>query len=148
MVALVRGTLILAVLLVLPACGIELAPTGLECQRMPADGGEEREGEDPLAPGGPFEGVNVSGLTAADVGEIAENAGFGVTYRNSYTVGDQPDTGAAGYSECWCVPPTGRVSGVSYDSIGRVIVMVESGEHHTTVRPQPEMGWGCEANVS
>jgi len=111
---------------------------------MPANGGEAREGEDPLAPGGPLEGVNVSGLTAAAVGEIAEDAGFGVTYRNHYKVGAQPETGSEGYSECWCVPPTGRVSGVSYDAIGRVIVLVESGEHHTTVRPQPEAGWGCD----
>ena len=116
---------------------------------MPADGGEEREGEDPLAPGGPLEGVNVSALTAAAVGEIAEDAGFGVTYRNHYKVGDQPDEGGStGYSECWCVPPEGRVMAVAYDSIGRVMVAVDSGEHRSAVRPQPELGWGCKQDAS
>ena len=142
-----RLILVSAVLL-LPACGVELAPAGLECQRVPADGREEREGEDPLAEGGPLEGVNVSALTAAAVGEIAEDAGFDVTYRNHYKVGDQPDEGATGYAECWCVPPEGRVMAVAYDSIGRVMIAVDSGQHRTTVRPQPEMGWGCNPNAS
>ena len=44
--------------------------------------------------------------------------------------------------------PDGRVMGVAYDSIGRVMVAVDSGEHRTTVRPQPEMGWGCEPDAS
>lgn len=35
---------------VMASCGFELGPTtGLECQRMPAGGGELREGEDPMA---------------------------------------------------------------------------------------------------
>jgi hypothetical protein len=143
--ALVRVILV-SVVLLLPGCGVELAPTGLECQRTPADGREEREGEDPLAPGGPLEGVSVSALTPAAVGEIAEDAGFGVTYRNHYTVG--PEGGSTGYAECWCVPPEGRVMAVAYDSIGRVMVAVDSGQHRTAVRPQPEMGWGCRQDAS
>lgn len=142
-----RGIVLLAPLL-LASCGFELNPTGLECQRTPADGRELREGEDPLASDGPLGGIDVAAMNAAEVGELAEQAGVGVTYRYSYDVGEQPDTGSQGYAECWCTPPDGQVSDVVYDSIGRVVVMVDSGEHRAAVRPQPQLGWGCEANAS
>jgi hypothetical protein len=132
-------------LALLSSCGVELVPTGLECQRTPAGGHQLREGEDPLAPGHVLAGRDVASMSAEAVGDIVEEAGLGVTYRYSYKVGPQPEAGGAtGYSECWCVPPPGRVMGVSYDTIGRVIVVVESGEHRDSVRPQPERGWGCE----
>lgn len=83
-------------------------------------------------------------MSAEAIGDIVLDAGLGVTYRNHYLVGEQPESGSTGYSECWCIPPPGRVSGVAYDTIGRVVVMVESGEHRDSVRPQPERGWGCE----
>jgi len=139
-----RGSLILVTVFV-ASCGLTLeAPTGLECQRTPAGGGERREGEDPLAEGGPLADLPVSDMTATAVGAEAEEAGFGVTYRYSYDVGPQPETGSVGYAECWCVPPPGgEVEAVAYDSIGRIIVMVDSGEHRDSVRPQPELGWGC-----
>jgi hypothetical protein len=128
------------------ACGlVPEAPEGLECQRMPADGRDLRTGEDPLAPGGPLADLPVTEMTARAVGERAQQAGFEVTYRYEYLVGPQPEVGAAGHSECWCVPPPpGQVSGIFYDSIGRIIVMVDSGEYLEAVRPQPEQGWGCE----
>ena len=113
-----------------------------------ADGREERGGEDPLAEGGPLEGVNVSALTAAAVGGIAEDAGFDVTYRNHYKVGDQPEERLHGLRRMLVRAPEGRVMAVAYDSIGRVMVAVDSGEHRTTVRPQPEMGWGCNPDAS
>ena len=135
-----------AVAFLLAACGlVPETPAGLECQRMPAGGGELREGEDPLAAGGPLAGLPVTEMAAADLGARAEELGLGVTYRYHYDVGAQPESGSQGYSECWCVPPPpGRVTGVSYDAIGRIIVMVDSGEARDTVRPQPVEGWGCE----
>jgi hypothetical protein len=138
---------LLLILAVFPvaACGlVPEAPTGLECQRMPAGGGELREGEDPLAQGGPLAGLPVTDMEAAEVGARAVELGFDVTYRYMYDVGPQPESGGSGYSECWCVPPPpGRVFGVSYDSIGRIVVMVDSGEQRDSVRPQPVQGWGC-----
>jgi hypothetical protein len=139
-------TLALASVL-LASCGLGDPGGGLECQRMPPDGREVREGEDPLAPGGPLAGRKVEAMTAAAVGEVAEDAGFEVTYRYSYDVGPQPESGSTGYAECWCVPPPGRVYSVAYDSIGRVVVLAE-GEPRDSVRPQPELGWGCEADAS
>ena len=135
-----------AVAFLLAACDlVPEAPAGLECQRLPSDGGELREGEDPLAAGGPLAGLPVTEMAAADLGARAEELGFGVTYRYHYEVGDQPESGSQGYSECWCIPPPpGRVTGVSYDAIGRIIVMVDSGEARDSVRPQPVEGWGCE----
>lgn len=137
-------------LLFVASCGlVQEAPAGLECQRTPAGGGELREGEDPLAPGGPLADVPVSEMTAEAIAARAERAGFEVTYRYSYDVGPQPETGSQGYAECWCVPPPpGDVEAVAYDSIGRIIVMVDSGEHRDSVRPQPELGWGCEDEPS
>lgn len=130
----------------LASCSLVLeAPVGLECQRSPAGGGELREGEDPLASGGPLAEIPVSEMTADAVGDHAQEAGFEVTYRYQYDVGPQPESGSSGYAECWCVPPPpGRVSAVAYDSIGRIVVMVDSGEHRDAVRPQPELGWGCD----
>ena len=135
---------------VLASCGlVPEAQVGLECQRTPAGGGELREGEDPLAPGGPLADVPVTEMTADAVGEQARQAGFEVTYRYEYDVGPQPESGSTGYAECWCVPPPGgEVYAVTYDSIGRIIVMVDSGEHRDAVRPQPRLGWGCEEESS
>lgn len=136
--------------LLLASCGlVPEPPAGLECQRTAAAGGELREGEDPLAPGGPLAEVPVTEVTADAVGERAQQAGFEVTYRYEYDVGPQPESGSTGYAECWCVPPPpGQVYVVAYDSIGRIIVMVDSGEHRDAVRPQPELGWGCEGDPS
>jgi hypothetical protein len=127
------------------ACGlVPEEQVGLECQRSLPDGREAREGQDPLAEGGPLEGLPVTEMTAETVGQRAEAAGFGVTYRYQYDVGPQTGNGSSGYSECWCVPPPGEVFAVAYDSIGRVIVMVQADEARDTVRPQPVRGWGCE----
>ena len=115
---------------------------------MPAGGGEVREGEDPLAPGGPLADLPVTEMTAEAIAAKADEAGFEVTYRYSYDVGPQPASGSQGYSECWCIPPPpGEVYAVAYDSIGRIVVMVDSGEHRNEVRAQPKQGWGCDGDV-
>jgi hypothetical protein len=138
---------LVASLLSLSACVSVPENVGLECQRAPANGQEVREGEDPLAPGGPLAGRDVAAMNAAAVGDIAEAAGFEVTYRYSYDVGPQPEHGSMGYAECWCEPPPGRVYAVAYDSIGRIVVMADSGQSRDAVRPQPTMGWGCEGEA-
>ena len=98
-----------------------------------------------MAEGEPLAGLNLAEMSPAEVGDIATDAGVGVTWRYEYDVGEQPESGSAGYAECWCVPPPGgRVFAAAYDSIGRIIVFVDSGEHRAAVRPQPELGWGCE----
>ena len=136
------GLLIAALLIT--GCGLMDPGGGLECQRMPPGGGELREGQDPIAPGGPLAGLNVEAMTADAIGARAEEQGFGVTYRYSYDVGPQPESGSTGYSECWCIPPPpGPVYAVAYDSIGRIVVMVE-GPPRDSVRAQPERGWGCD----
>jgi hypothetical protein len=143
-----RVALALVLLWLLTACGLELAPSGLECQRIPADGGEVREGQDPQAEGHVLAGRDVTDMSAEAVGRVVEQGGLGVTYRYHYLVGEQPDNGSGGYSECWCVPPPGPVSSVAYDAIGRVVVFVDSAEHRDSVRPQPERGWGCDDAAS
>lgn len=143
-----RGALILIPLVALAVTGcdgFELGPSGLECQRMPADGGDLSQGRDPKAQGEPLAGLNLGAMSAAEVGDVATEAGLGVTWRYEYLVGEQPESGANGYAECWCAPPPGgRVTDAAYDSIGRIIVFVDSGEHRSTVPPQPRLGWGCE----
>ena len=142
------GVLVSLIALVVTGCGaFELAPSGLECQRMPAGGGDLSQGRDPKEQGEPLAGLNLGAMSAAEVGDVATEAGLGVTWRYEYGVGEEPEpgAGASGYAECWCVPPPGgRVTDAAYDSIGRIIVFVDSGEQRSTVRPQPEFGWGCE----
>jgi hypothetical protein len=135
---------LLAAALLMTGCGLMDPGGGLECQRMPLGGGELRQGEDPLGPDGPLAGLDVETMTAGAIGARAEEAGLGVTYRYSYDVGPQPESGSTGYSECWCIPPPqSPVSAVTYDSIGRIVVMVE-GPARDSVRAQPERGWGCQ----
>jgi hypothetical protein len=135
---------LLALSLFAVGCGMDFS-SGLECQRTPADGRDLSEGRHPLAEGEPLAGLDASAMTAAEIGAAAEEADLGVTYRYYYDVGEQPESGAVGYSECWCVPPPGgQVTDVLYDSIGRVIVMVDSGEHRSSEGSQPRRGWGCE----
>jgi hypothetical protein len=143
-----RGAVIV-VALVATGCGLIPEPSvGLECQRTPPDGREVREGEDPLAEGGPLANLPITEMDAEAVGQEALEQGFGVTYRYMYDVGPQPENGATGYSECWCIPPPdGEVSGAAYDSIGRVVVFVDSTQHRDSVRPQPVQGWGCEGGI-
>ena len=144
------GRCLILLPILLASCSlVPEAPAGLECQRTPVGGGELREGEDPLAPGGPLDDVPVTEMTAGAVGQQARQAGIEVTYRYEYDVGPQPESGSSAYAECWCVPPPrGEVYAVAYDSIGRIIVLVDSGEHRDAVRPQPEQGWGCEDEPS
>lgn len=145
-VRLLVGLAMLSILSV--GCGFELAPSGLECQRTPADGRDLSEGRHPLADDEPLAGLDVRSMGAAEIGDAAVDAGLGVTWRYSYDVGEQPETGSVGYSECWCVPPPGgAVIDVAYDSLGRIVVLVDSGEHRTSVGPQPRLGWGCDSDT-
>ena len=106
--------------------------TGLVCQRGVGPGGPAREG-DPRAPGEPLAEVDVTAMTPAQAGEAAVDAGLAVTWRYTYKVGPPLEEGWQGYSECWCVaPPDGRVTDVSYDSTGGLILFVDSGQ---TSRP-------------
>jgi hypothetical protein len=132
------------------ACGgIEFGQTGLECQRQPPDGVDRSQGRDPTANGEPLANLDLEAMTAEEVGEVATDAGFGVTWRFEYRVGQQPESGGSGYAECWCVPPPGgRVTDAAYDSLGRIVVFVDSGEHRSSVRAQPRLGWGCDEEVS
>lgn len=128
--------------------GLPWAGEGLACQRPPPGGAEVRTGN-PLAAGEPMAGLDVTTMTAAEVGAEAIDRGLTVTWRYSYRIGERTGDGEAGYSECWCVaPPDGRVTGVAYDSFGRLIVLVDSGLALSTVRGQPREGWGCAEGLS
>ena len=117
--------------------------TGLACQRDAAPGAVVQEG-DPLDPGQPLAGLDVAAMNAIEVGHAAVDAGLAVTWRYGYAIGPPMEGGSQGYSECWCIPPPdGRVSGVAYDSIGALVVFVDSGQTMAAARPQPRLGWGC-----
>jgi hypothetical protein len=116
--------------------------TGIVCQRGLRPGDVVREG-DPLAPGQPMAGMDVTSMTPADVGVAAVGRGLAVSWRYGFDIG--VGDGASGYSECWCVaPPAGRVTDVLYDSTGALIVFVDSGQVLAAPRQQPHLGWGCE----
>ena len=117
--------------------------TGLACQRVAsAPDGADRDALDPLAPGEALEGLDVTSMTAAQVGDAAVDAGLEVTWRFTFDIGEP--NGHRGYSECWCVPPpAGSVSHVVYVGANSLIVFVDSGEVLAAPRGQPREGWGC-----
>ena len=119
--------------------------TGIVCQRGVGSG--EARGDDPLAPGEPLAGLDVTSMTAAQVGTAAVERGLAVTWRYGFDIGEAH--GATGYSECWCIaPPEGRVTQVLYDSTGALIVFVDSGQVLPVPRQQPRLGWGCEESTA
>ncbi len=67
--------------------------------------------------------------------------GLCVNWRFQYRTDDQ----GRGYSEYWCTPPRGVITGASPDSNGHLTVDVEPlGDPILPVRPQPPVGWGCD----
>jgi hypothetical protein len=117
------------------------ANTGLECQRSAPPGAVVRDG-DPTAVGEPLAGLDVTAMSAAEVGQAADAKGLAATWRYTFDIGEADGTN--GYSECWCVPPPdGRVTDLAYDSAGRVVVFVSSGQVLVEPRRQPRQGWGC-----
>jgi hypothetical protein len=115
--------------------------TGIVCQRGVGSGDVIRDG-DPLAPGEPMAGLDVTSMTAAEVGAAAVDRGLAVTWRYEFDIGEAH--GVNGYSECWCMaPPAGQVTQVLYDSTGALIVFVDSGQVLAVPRQQPRLGWGC-----
>jgi len=147
-----KGAAIPLLAVLLAACG-GIPPfedqTGLACLHPPraVDGADER---DPFGPGEAFAGLDVTEMTAAEVATTAMEAGLELTWRYSYAVRQpappQPGTETS-YSECWCVQPPGRVTSLSFDTGGRLIIAMNSGLTMPQARPQPRMGWGCEGSV-
>jgi uncharacterized protein YceK len=120
--------------------------TGVVCSRGAGSGEVIRDG-DPLRPGEPLAGVDVTSMTPAEVGTAAVEHGLAVTWRYDFDIGEAH--GVNGYSECWCVaPPAGRVTQVLYDSTGALIVFVDSGQVLAAARPQPRLGWGCQETTA
>lgn len=112
------------------------------CARGANPGGQPKDNVDPVQAGEPLAGLDVTSMTAAQVGSVATDKGLAVTWRYSYETGDP--NGSTGYSECWCVAPAdGHVTQVLYDSTGALIVFVDSGKRLPSARSQPHLGWGC-----
>jgi hypothetical protein len=120
--------------------------TGIVCQRGVGPGDVIRDG-DPLRAGEPMAGLDVTSMSAAEVGTAAIERGLAVTWRYEFDIGEAHGTN--GYSECWCVaPPGGRVTQVLYDGTGALIVFVDSGQVLAVPREQPRLGWGCADGVA
>jgi hypothetical protein len=144
--------LLLPILVATLCAGCALLPwsdenTGIVCQRGVGPGVANLDNVDPLAPGQPMAGIDVTAMSPAEVGNAAEERGLAVTWRFSYAIGGAH--GQNGYSECWCIaPPAGKVSQVLYDSTGGLIVFVDSGQILASARQQPRLGWGCEERTA
>ena len=143
--------LLLPILVAAMCAGCSLASawadgnTGIVCQRGVGEG--TVRGDAPLAAGEPMAGLDVTSMTAAQVGTAAVERGLAVTWRYGFDIGEAH--GTSGYSECWCVaPPGGRVTDVLYDSTGALIVFVDSGQVLPAARQQPHLGWGCEEGAA
>jgi len=133
--------------IVLASCGVlsEIGDqTGIACQHPPRQV-EGADGRNPFGPGEPFANVDPTTMAAGRVAAIAAQAGLEVTYRLSYGIGPPDEAVTHGYSECWCVPPPiGRVTDLAFDSGGRLVIFVASGQTLSEPRRQPRMGWGCQ----
>jgi uncharacterized protein YceK len=120
--------------------------TGIVCSQGAGTGEVIRDG-DPLRPGEPMAGIDVTSMTPAEVGTAAIEHGLAVTWRFEFDIGEAH--GVNGYAECWCVaPPAGRVTQVLYDSTGALIVFVDSGQVLAAARNQPRLGWGCSETTA
>jgi hypothetical protein len=143
---------VLLVLVATMSAGCALLPwadenIGLVCQRGVGPGEADLDNVDPLAADQPMAGLEVTSMSAAEVGNAAVERGLAVTWRYSYAIGEAH--GPNGYSECWCIaPPAGRVTQVLYDSTGGLIVFVDSGQVLASARQQPRLGWGCEEQAA
>jgi uncharacterized protein YceK len=116
--------------------------SGTVCSRGANPGGQPKDNVDPLQAGEPLAGLDVTSMSAAQVGSLASDKGLAVTWRYSYDTGEP--SSSSGYSECWCVAPSdGHVAQVLYDSTGALIVFVDSGKRLPFARSQPRLGWGC-----
>lgn len=131
MVVVVRIGLLLAILVLLPACGLGIGESGLACQDPPAP--DERRGD--------REVPAIAGLTAEEANALLEAAGIRPSWRYSYSASLN---GTDGYSECWCIPPpSGRVRDEPGNANEQLIVFVEREAPMIGGRPQPRLGWGC-----
>jgi hypothetical protein len=145
-----RWLLLLVVAAMSSGCG--LLPwanddTGLVCQRGVGPGGANLDNVDPLAADQPMAGLDVTSMSAAEVGSAAVERGLVATWRYTFAIGEAH--GPNGYGECWCIaPPAGRVTDVLYDSTGGLIVFVDSGQVLASPRQQPRLGWGCEEEAA
>ena len=116
--------------------------TGLACQRSAPAGVVVRDGVDPTTLGEPMAGLDVTTMSAAEVGGTAAQRGLEVTWRYMFDIGEA--NGTQGYSECWCVPPPeGPVTDLAYDSANRLVVFVDAEQVLDAPRAQPREGWGC-----
>lgn len=127
---------ILALTLALaPGCGLtdDDSPNGCT---QPPDGNwrvDEREIPD------------VVGRAPAAAADAFERADVAVSWRYTYATGPDDRTG---YSECWCVPPPdGTVEHVDVTEGSWAVVFVRRDTAINGGRPQPEFGWGCEADA-
>lgn len=128
----------LAVVIVMLAggCGVELGQSGMACEEPPAP-------EDIL---GDRDVPDIEGMAPDVAAASLERADIVPSWRYGYLT--EPE-GPGGYSECWCVPPPdGVVEMVHADSGEQLIVFVDrQGGPIIGGRPQPQLGWGCDAEA-
>lgn len=123
-------------LTMLPACGLMDDEGALACQQPPE--GNWQIGDRELPP--------VIGMNPVQAAAAFDRIDLAVSWRYSYAT--EP-SGETGYSECWCVaPPDGTVNDAFVTETGWVVVMVSRDAPILGGRPQPRVGWGCEASSS
>lgn len=84
------------------------------------------------------------GMTPEQAAETLAERDLAVSWRYHYATNPLDDR--IGYSECWCVaPPDGVVMEASVSDGGWLIVMVARDTGIVGGRPQPRLGWGCDA---
>jgi len=129
-----RSVLILSLMVAAASgCGIHLDEAGVACQDQAA----------PSEILGDREVPDIHGMTGEAAAAALERAGIQPTWRYDYAT--EPDR-RTGYSECWCIPPPdGVVDSVSAAPNEQLVVMVSRSEPMLGGRPQPKLGWGCDA---
>lgn len=117
--------------------------TGLACQRPPE--GEllavQQDGDVVMAEQFP----GLVGMTSEQAAETLADTDLAVSWRWYYPT--DPNDPRVGYAECWCVaPPDGVVQDAIVTEGGWLIVTVARDAGIAGGRPQPRLGWGCEAD--
>jgi hypothetical protein len=101
---------------------------------------------DPLSPGQPLAGTGIARMSPEEAAALLDSMGLCHLFGYTYEFEPGSAVGASGYGETWCEPPPGRIDGIWYDRAGAVRIGVVDAEPTLhTPRPQPDVGWGCEA---
>lgn len=114
-----------------------------DCQSVGPTASANGSQPDPMAAGEPLADAGLGSMSPKEIGQLLEAKRYCYTFRLEWQYAGQPTNGPiAGFSQIWCVPPAGMVSGFGYGSSGELIVFVDDPAPRTA-DPNTPTRVGC-----